>query len=670
MKRSALQAVVRLLPEPAMVVEFDGALVVCNGEARRLLGEADNLVDAASVPEQMREQLRMWSGTTASLPGSFCRLDDPDNPVRADGGRLDGTDWVFVRVRPRPDAHRGFASLNEKLDQLRGEIDRRVYVETSLAAQMRVLEMIARGQPLASTLEAITRLTETRSSPGALSSILLVVDGQLRHGAAPSLPPAYSARLDGVEIGPRVGACGTAAYRGEAVVAVDIQTDPLWDDFRSLAAEFGLRACWSTPVLSSTGEVIATVANYHRVPWTPTSQDREAISMARGLTTIAIERERTLEQLHDKADALTEMNRRKNEFLAMLGHELRNPLSSIAITLELLRERSVTEVDLREPVDLMQRKLALVRRLVDDLLDVSRVTQGKVELRRRPLDLRTLVDRAVASHRTADDRVHADITTDDVWVDGDAERLQQVLDNLLHNARKFTPLDGTISVAFWVESGTAVVEVVDDGLGIEPHDLPYVFELFAQDDRALDRAQGGLGIGLTLVRSLVERHGGSVVAHSDGRGRGARLVVRLPTIDAGVARARATTVPIPVAAEAPAASLDVLVVDDDHDAAELLSLLLTQWGHRARVGHCADDAFAAVQARRPDVVVLDIGLPGMDGFQIAERLRERQVDCTLVALTGYGREADNARALEAGFDAFLVKPLEAERLRRLLQSRA
>ncbi len=363
--------------------------------------------------------------------------------------------------------------------------------------------------------------------------------------------------------------------------------------------------------------------------------------------------------------ALTAADRRKDEFLAVLGHELRGPLAPLRDGLEVLK-RAGGDPAVADPVlAMMGRQMANLVRLVDDLLDVSRINRGKVRLRAEPLDLRAVVDRAVETARPlVDARGHdlaVDLPDEPLPVTGDPDRLTQVVANLLHNAAKYTEPGGHIRVTA-ERDGAAVLAVRDTGIGIPPHVLPTVFDLFAQGDRALDQAQGGLGIGLTVVKSLVELHGGAVAAASDGPGTGATFTVRLPLISAecSVLSAESRQLSTQHSALSTSRSLRVLIVDDNVDAARMAGLLLGLWGHDARTAHDGPAALAAAAAFRPDVVLLDIGLPGLNGYEVADRLRAVPglAGVKLVAVTGYGQEEDRRRSEAAGFAGHLVKPVE------------
>jgi PAS domain S-box-containing protein len=369
-------------------------------------------------------------------------------------------------------------------------------------------------------------------------------------------------------------------------------------------------------------------------------------------------------------DALRDADRRKDEFLAMLAHELRNPLAPIrnAVTIMALDEHDREALQWsREVID---RQVQHLSSLVDDLLDVSRITQGKITLTKAPLAVRTFLFAALETSRPLIDarkhRLDVFLPEEVFRVEGDPNRLAQVISNLLNNAAKYTPDGGRIRVSVDRDGDEAVIRVEDDGEGISGEMLPRVFDLFSQASQSIDRSDGGLGIGLTLVKRLVEMHGGTVEAHSDGPGHGSEFTVRLPLLR--------TEAPAPTPPRGKARGLGrtrrVLVVDDSRDTANTLARLLRRLGHKVDVAYEGPSAYEAGVALTPDIVLLDIGLPGMDGYEVARRLRaEPSLDgVCLVAVTGYGSEADRRRSTAAGFDAHLVKPVEFDALRRVLEA--
>ncbi|HEY7914218.1 MAG TPA: ATP-binding protein [Blastocatellia bacterium] len=376
--------------------------------------------------------------------------------------------------------------------------------------------------------------------------------------------------------------------------------------------------------------------------------------------------------LKQTEQALQEADRRKDEFLAMLAHELRNPLAPIRNAAQVMRKMDTPDPQLHWARDVIDRQVEDLTHLVDDLLDVSRITQGKVTLKKERVDLESVVARAVETSRPLiDARKHEFAITlppEPVQLEGDLTRLGQVVSNLLNNAAKYTEEGGKIWLAAERAGDELVLRVRDTGIGIPAETLPHVFDLFSQADRSLDRSQGGLGIGLTLVRSLVEMHGGKVEASSDGPGHGSQFVVRLPALPEYAQEARFA--PSSDGAPVKSATCRILVVDDNVDSAESLVLLLRLYGHEVLMAHDGPETIEAARSFNPQIVLLDIGLPGMSGYEVAAALRAEHgaTRLLLVALTGYGREEDRRRALESGFDYHIVKPIDPDILQSLISS--
>jgi PAS domain S-box-containing protein len=367
-------------------------------------------------------------------------------------------------------------------------------------------------------------------------------------------------------------------------------------------------------------------------------------------------------------EALKENDHRKDEFLAMLAHELRNPLAPISNAVQILKRSSLDETRLVWCRDIIERQVEQLVRLVDDLLDVSRISRGKIELKKEILEVSTVVQRAVETSQSLIDTHRHTFTVqlppEPFYIEGDLTRLSQVVSNLLNNAAKYTDEEGSICLTVEPADHDLLIRVRDNGRGIEPSALPGLFELFYQVDRTLDRSEGGLGIGLSLVKSLVTMHGGEVWAHSAGRGQGSEFFIRLPCLlSSPIAPDPSPTEPKPI--QGP---LRILVVDDNCDAAQSLSLLLTSEGHTVRLAYSGPAGLIAGLTERPQVVLLDIGLPGMDGYAVARALRRHPElkMMHLIALSGYGREVDREQALAAGFNFYLTKPVDFDKLQRAL----
>jgi two-component system, sensor histidine kinase len=389
----------------------------------------------------------------------------------------------------------------------------------------------------------------------------------------------------------------------------------------------------------------------------------------------AIEARRLQYRIRDALDAAERASRKKDEFLATLAHELRNPLAPIRNAVYVLRRLNSDDVASNEKahalISMVERQVDHLVRLVDDLLEVSRITTGKIRLKKRQVDLAKVTEQAIEISEPLIKSVQHELVVspgdEPLFVHGDPVRLAQVFANLINNAAKYTPPGGRIEIALRRQREKAVISVRDNGMGILPGMLPQVFELFSQSYRAMNRDQGGLGVGLALVRSLLEMHDGSVEAHSKGEGKGSEFIVRLPLIVAPCEGAEVKS-----ASFEATTSLPVLVVDDDKDVADSLGLLLAALGAEAQVAYNGVEALSSILTFKPRLAFIDIGMPEMDGCEIARQIRSAPEgkDIVLVALSGWGGERDRQRTLEAGFNHHFVKPISLETLKRVFASDA
>ncbi len=477
---------------------------------------------------------------------------------------------------------------------------------------------------------------------------------------------------------PRVRAFGemVALLWAEGRREAAIRLEALWNDLQETHS-FAL--CCAYPIRAFAGEgneapfdTICT-SHSHVLPaesYAKLTGETERLQVIARLQQKAQALEAEIVHRREAEAALREADRRKNQFLAVLAHEERNYLAPIRNAAEALRRLPPTDPGVRWAIDVVHRQVTQLTRLVDDLLDMTRIAQGKLKLQKEPVDLAEVVAAAVETCQPLVESRRQTLTVTlapaPVWLEGDRTRLGQVVTNLLTNSAKYTPEGGRIWLTAQREGDEVILRVRDSGVGIPPERLASIFEMFAQVEETLERSQGGLGIGLSLVRSVVHLHGGTVEASSDGPGQGSLFTVRLPVLpDEGPGPERGEPIP-QAAAEAPACR--ILVVDDNRDAAESLALLLRLGGHEVRTAHDGPAALDAARGFRPGLVLLDLGLPGMDGLEVARRLREdypRQ-EMVLVALTGYGTENDRRQTHEAGFDDHFVKPVEPESLLRLL----
>jgi signal transduction histidine kinase len=394
---------------------------------------------------------------------------------------------------------------------------------------------------------------------------------------------------------------------------------------------------------------------------------RQADKLSQRTTELTATNRRLVREMEERRDA-ERKSHAKDEFLAMLGHELRNPLSAISSAASLIGMPAAGPETTGRARLIIQRQSQHLSRIVDDLLDLSRAMSGKILLSRKALDMSALLSSCLdtfrATGRTGTYRLNVNLAPG--WVDGDSTRLEQIASNLIDNALKYTPAGGSIDISLANVDEEVVLTVSDSGVGIAPDLLPHVFDVFVQGTISLDRSQGGLGIGLSLVRRLVELHGGSVSAYSDGTSSGSSFVIRLPRIEPAVSTSAAARAP-----SADAAKPTVLLIEDNDDGREMMATMLDAYGYSVVQ---AADGLAGVQAANdsvPDVALVDIGLPGIDGYEVARRLRERSEtsQIRLIALTGYGLAEDQRRVLEAGFDLHLVKPVDIRLLLEALGER-
>jgi PAS domain S-box-containing protein len=433
-------------------------------------------------------------------------------------------------------------------------------------------------------------------------------------------------------------------------------------------AQFGVRSALCMPILNSRQEVLGFF-EIHNKEGGFVASDQEKLLAVSQAASVAIQNALAYSRVQQAEESLREADRRKDEFLAMLAHELRNPLAPIRNALHVMKMAGTNSPAAEQSRQMMERQVRHLIRLVDDLLDVSRIMRGRIELRKEPVELAAILAHAVETAQPILDSRQQELVrsvpTESVWLDADPTRLAQVVGNLLHNAAKFSQKAGRVWLTSERRGEEAVVRVRDEGAGIPAALLPHLFELFVQGSSSLERSQGGLGIGLTVVRKLVELHGGKVTAHSDGPGNGSEFIVHLPILQGRPGQFEDGS---PSDTVRQSTSRRVLVVDDNVDAAQSIATLLQLWGYEVRVAHSGQEALPTAETFQPEVVLLDIGLPGMDGYEIAQRLRAQTgfEETILIALTGYGQEGDRCRSKDAGFDHHVTKPVEPDVLQKLL----
>jgi PAS domain S-box-containing protein len=552
------------------------------------------------------------------------------------------------------------------------DVTERKQSEAVLASQASTLELIVSGAPLGAVLNALCELVDHHARESLSASILLMQeDGiHLRPAAGRGIPEEWSRFIDPLAIGPSAGACGTAAHRSEPVICSDITTDPLWAAFVDRALAHGFRSCWSTPILSSAGKVLGTFAIYHGVVHTPTPAEIRLVEIVTRIAGIAIERKQAEEGMRAQTETLREADRKKDNFIALLAHELRNPLAPLRSGLEVMRLSANDPAVMAKTRSMMDRQLGHMVRLVDDLLDVSRISLNKMELRRSRVLLANVVANAVETARPAIEAAGHQLTVslppEPIALEADLTRLAQVLSNLLTNSAKYTPRGGRITLTAQHHGEEVAIAVSDNGIGIPADALQTVFQMFSQVDRQFERMTGGLGIGLALVKGLTEMHGGTVTAESAGEGRGSVFTVRLPVT---LPEARLDDAPgDDDASRARALQRRVLVVDDNRDAAGSMALMLRLLGNEVHTAHDGVEAVEAACRLQPHIVLMDLGMPRLNGHEATRRIRAQPWgrEMTVIALTGWGQDADRVKSREAGCDGHLVKPVALSDLQKLL----
>lgn len=575
------------------------------------------------------------------------------------------TEAPSASVTEVTEVHRALVDAARAVGERAAERERRIAAEAARAeaeaagARIASVQRITDSALAELTLDDLLRalLSRVREALGADTATILLLD---RAGTA--LAPVASVGLaeeihERIAVPLGVGVAGSIALSRSGLIVDDVA------GMQAVSPALSARVKSLVGVPLRIGEQLIGVVHVGSSSARHfTEADLELLRLVAERAAVAVERAR----LHDdtvQARAVAEAaSRAKDQFLAMLGHELRNPLAAIASALSVLSRAENDADTTRRAREVMARQVDALVGIVDDLLDVGRVATGKISLRRRPVDLCAIAERCLESVETTGRSVQHAVTSrlTPAWVHGDETRLEQVTSNLLVNALKYTPAGGGITVTVGVEGADSVLRVVDTGIGIAHERLPLIFDLFFQGEQGPDRAEGGLGIGLTLVKRLVELHGGTVTAASDGPNAGSTFTVRLPAVAPA-----ADPAPPP---DAPRTPRRILLVEDNDDARDMLKMTLELGGHEVAVAANGHEALEVASRVPVDVALIDIGLPGLDGYAVAERLRNLPGGSrmTLVAVTGYGQPEDRRRAKQAGFDAHVVKPVDPAMLDRML----
>jgi PAS domain S-box-containing protein len=666
-----LAAIVESSDDAIIAKTLDGRILSWNGGAERLFGyKASEVIgspitiiipperrdEETSILERLRrgERIDHFETVRVTKQGRLLNISLTISPIRDRTGRIVAASKVAHDITERKHA-------NEALVVLKDELAAR------LSDLRRLHEM---SMHLSTTLELQPILDETLRTAAAIEGtelgLLCLADPQLNHLRVQASLGFSAEVLKAFESLPGGGVCGTCFRERRRVVVEDIETDPVFVSSRDAARRGGFRAVHATPLITRAGDVLGVLSTHFRQPHRPSDRETHLIELCARQAVDFIENARLYRQLW-------EADRRKDEFLATLAHELRNPLAPISNSLHLLRLTGDLTPAAERVRQIMERQVGFMVRLVDDLLEISRVTRGTVALRKEPVDLAVVIHSAVEMSRplieAGGHQLAISVHPEPMTLEADPVRLTQVISNLLNNAAKYTPHNGQIWLVARPVGNEVVVSVRDNGMGIAPEHLPRIFEMFSQVTPSLDRIQGGLGIGLSLVRALVELHGGRVEAKSDGLGQGSEFLVRLPLAQARLAE-RPLSLPTPAASTIPLPRHRIVVVDDTRAALYTLARLLETMGQHVLTADNAASAIELIHSQPPDLVISDLAMPNMNGYELAQRVRDDPAiaELVLVALTGYGQESNRRRAREAGFDDYLVKPVSLEALQKLLAS--
>lgn len=579
-------------------------------------------------------------GTTAADPASERVFVEQWYPLLDATGEITGLSVVVIDVTAERAAKRDALAARAALEQS-------LHETTALMAASRDLSQAFRLDDVLRTLCRVAR--ELVRAEGA--AFVFAAGEQVHYAEEDAIGPLWKGQRF------RADMCvsGWVIATRKTIVIEDIYAHPHvpHDTYRPTF----VRGLALSPV--GHAEPLGALGVYWRETYRPTEEQVRLLETLADIGAIAVQNAQLFAESEDA-------NRRKDEFLAMLAHELRNPLAPVMNAVELLRALGPREPRREQANEVIHRQVRHMSRLIDDLLDVSRITRGRIELKKERLGLGEIIDAAVEGSRHLFEEHDHTLTVrieDAIDVDGDRARLVQVVTNLLMNAAKFTPERGQVTLRAGHHGSTAVIAVRDTGIGIAPEAQHRIFELFAQEEVTVERAHGGLGIGLTLAKRLVEMHGGSLSVKSDGAGTGTEFVIMLP----GLTGDRPQKPAAEPAAPATSDQLRILVVEDNDDAAESFKTLLELGGHTVEVARDGHQALRAIPAFAPHVAFVDIGLPGIDGFEVAERVRSQGgMRPMLIALSGYGRDEDKQRAAQVGFDAHMTKPADLDQIRTLL----
>ncbi|MBV8495448.1 MAG: PAS domain S-box protein [Gammaproteobacteria bacterium] len=677
LRMALLAAIVESSDDAIVSKTLEGRILSWNQSATRIFGyQPEEVIGkpiTTIIPPELHEQEREILG---KLRRGEC-IDHFDTVRLAKDGRLIPVSLSISPVRSASGRIIGAAKIardiseRKRIEQVLRDSEERLTAEAGALVKLNEWSTrLWRSRNLAEGLEEM--LAATIELLGADKGKVQLLDPEravLRIAAHRGFQPAFLQFFSEVSAADDSGSARTLRS-GARTIIEDVETDAAYAPYREAARAAGYRAVVSAPLISANGAALGVISTHFREPHRPTEQELRRLDVYLRQASDFIQRLKLEEGLRRSEEALRDADRRKDEFLALLAHELRNPLAPIRYALATAKKAGRTLAQKARAEEVIERQVAHMSRLLDDLLDISRITHGTMELKKARTDLASIVGAAVETARPIIDskrhKLQVELPRQPLELEADAVRLAQVFSNLLINAAKYTEPGGRIELRGAHHAGVLTVSVRDDGMGISAEQMPRLFTLFSQAQASDADREAGLGIGLALVRGLVQLHGGDVSARSAGVGEGSEFTVRLP-IDPSQA---AALIKSDLKGPENTRALRVLVVDDSEDAADTCAILLELSGHSVRTAYTAHRALEVAERFRPQALLLDIGLPDLDGYQLARRIRTTAwgEHATIIAVTGWGQEQDKSRAFEAGFDHHLTKPIAPEVMARLLSA--
>jgi PAS domain S-box-containing protein len=667
---SQLAAIVDSSDDAIISKSLDGIIQSWNAGAERLFGyTSDEIIgkhittiipaelqdEERTIIERIRtgERIEHFDTIRLGRNGRRIAVSLTVSPIRDPRGAIIGASKIARNITDRQRAHR---EIHESRHRLASEA-------SALARLSEASTRLWESQNLAAGLDEILK-TVMALAGSSKGNIQLLNPGRntLSIVAHEGFDPGFLATFEHISAEERGAACGRALNARQPVVIEDVIADEAYAPFHEVARTAGYRAVVSVPLFGADGSALGAISVHFPEPHRPTEAQMRRLQVYCRQASDFIQRIRLEHTLRERESALRDADRRKDEFLALLAHELRNPLAPILYALSALRNPATTTEQKDRSYDIVERQVTHMSKLLDDLLDISRITLGTVALKKKPTSLATAIETSIEAAQPFIDAKRHELTIDlpghPVVFEADPVRLAQIFSNLLINAAKYTTRGGHIELSATNGDGQVIVSVRDNGIGISAEMMPRIFTLFSQAQPALGRSEEGLGVGLTMVRALVDLHGGTIEARSEGIGRGSEFIVRLPVGQLGASPEE----PVNGKYMAPSRPLRVLVVDDNRDAADSCAMMLKLSGHQVETTYNGTRALQVGESFRPHVVLLDIGLPDINGYEVARRIRDSAwgAELPLVAVTGWGKEEDRERAYAAGFDHHLTKPVVPE----------